>query len=95
MKVERDWINPLSDWSTDPEEVANTMTHGLGFLLSAVGAVAMAIWVLREGDGWRVLGCLIYAPSLVAVYAMSTWFPRWLCGGCSSEACATCSARSS
>jgi hemolysin III len=72
MKLENDWINPLSDWSTDPEEVANTITHGLGFLLSVLGAIAMAIWVLREGDVWRVLGCMIYAPSLVTVYAMST-----------------------
>ena len=72
MTPEDDWINRLSDWPTDPEEVANTITHGLGLLLSVLGAIAMAIWVLREGDAWRLLGCMIYAPSLVAVYAMST-----------------------
>jgi len=72
MKPGNDWINPLSDWSTDPEEVANTITHGLGFLLSVPGAIAMVIWGVREGDSWRVLGCMIYAPSLVSVYAMST-----------------------
>ena len=72
MKLENDWINPLSDWSTDPEEVANTITHGLGFLLSVLGAIALTIWVLREGDAWRLLGCMIYAPSLMTVYAMST-----------------------
>ena len=71
-KRANDWINPVSDWSTDPEEVANTITHGLGFLLSVLGAIAMAIWVVREGDAWRSLGCMIYAPSLVTVYAMST-----------------------
>jgi hemolysin III len=72
VKLENDWVNPLSDWSTDPEEVANTITHGLGFLLSVLGAIVLAIWVLREGDAWRLLGCMIYAPSLVTVYAMST-----------------------
>ena len=72
MKLENGWTNPLSDWSTDPEEVANTITHGLGFVLSVPGAIAMAIWVLREGDAWRLLGCMIYAPSLVTMYAMST-----------------------
>ena len=72
MKLEIDWINPLSRWPTDPEEVANTITHGLSFLLSVLGAIAMAIWVLREGDAWRVLGCMIYAPTLVSLYAMST-----------------------
>ena len=72
MKLGNDWINPLSDWSTDPEEVANTITHGLGFLLSVLGAIALTIWVFREGDAWRLVGCMIYAPSLVAVYATST-----------------------
>ncbi len=72
MKRENDWINPLWDWSTDPEEAANTITHGLGFLLSVLGAIALAILVLREGDAWRLLGCMIYAASLVTVYAMST-----------------------
>ncbi len=72
MKLESDWINPWSDWSTDPEEVANSITHGLGLLLSVLGAIAMSIWVLREGDSWRMLGCLIYTPALVTVYAMST-----------------------
>ncbi len=62
----------LSDWAADPEEAANSITHGLGFVLSIVGTIAMAISVLREGDAWRVLGCMVYALSLVAVYAMST-----------------------
>ncbi|MCH8923258.1 MAG: hemolysin III family protein [Planctomycetes bacterium] len=72
MKSQSDWINPLRDWSSDPEEAANTLTHGLGFLLSVAGAIAMTMWVLREGDAWRVLGCTIYVSSLVIVYAMST-----------------------
>ena len=72
MKLKDDWIGPLLEWPTDPEEVANTLTHGLGFLLSVLGAVAIAIQVLRKGDAWRVLGCMIYAPSLMAMYAMST-----------------------
>jgi hemolysin III len=72
MKLQKDWINPLSDWSTDPEEVANTITHGLGFLLSVLGSIAMATWVLHKGDAWRVVGCMIYAACLVSVYAMST-----------------------
>ncbi|NIO34925.1 MAG: hypothetical protein GTO26_08110, partial [Planctomycetales bacterium] len=71
-KSDRDWINPLRDWSTDPEEVANTITHGTGFLLSLVGALVMAVEVVRGGDAWRIVGCLVYAFSLVAVYAMST-----------------------
>ena len=72
MTHNKKWINPLKDWSKDPEEAANTLTHGLGFLLSVVGAIVMTIWVVREGDIWRLLGCAIYLPLLMTVYAMST-----------------------
>ena len=71
MDLKNNWINPISDWSTDPEEAANTFTHGVGFLLSVLGAGAMAIQVLREGDLWRIAGCMVFTFSLVAVYATS------------------------
>ncbi len=72
MSAEKTWINPLADWSSDPEEAANTITHGLGLLLSLVGSVVMIIWAVQGGDRWRVVGCSIYVAMLVAVYAMST-----------------------
>ena len=72
MNVANRWIDFLPDRSTDPEEFANVITHGLGFVLSTLGAVAMTLVVFRQGDGWRIVGCLIYAVSLVNVYAMST-----------------------
>lgn len=64
------------------EERANVITHGLGFLLSLVGAIAMAASVYGDGDVWRQVGCSVYAASLVALYAMSTLShsatsPRW------------------
>jgi hemolysin III len=62
-----------SAWQrTTVDEVINTVTHGLGFVL-AVGGGLLMIWsVLRHGDVWRVTGCGIFAASLVAVYAAST-----------------------
>jgi len=72
VNQEKTWFGRISDWETDPEEVANTLTHGLGFLLSILAAAALTICVLGKGDAWRVVGCLIYAACLMAVYAMST-----------------------
>lgn len=72
MKLDRDWINPVTDWMLEPEESANTVTHGLGFLLSLLGSIALLMSVAQTGDPWRVVGCVIYAFSLMAVYAMST-----------------------
>jgi len=54
------------------EERANAITHGLGFLLSVVGAIVMAINVYGDGDVWREMGCGVYVLSLLAVYGMST-----------------------
>ena len=53
------------------EEIANTVSHGLGFVLSLLGAFVMAE-SLGGGDQWRVLGCSVFITSMIAVYAMST-----------------------
>jgi hemolysin III len=53
------------------EELANSITHGIGFVLSLMGAVVMTT-VYGTDDPWRIAGCSIYLTSLIAVYAMST-----------------------
>jgi hemolysin III len=55
------------------EETANQLTHGLGLLLSIVGAVALVTAATRAPiDSLQIGGCCIYAASLVALYAAST-----------------------
>lgn len=54
------------------EELANTVTHAIGLLLSFVGAIVLVSYTLAQGDAWRVVGCTVYAAALVAVYAAST-----------------------
>jgi hemolysin III len=54
------------------EELANAITHGMGLVVSMVGAVVLMGRVFAQDDRWRVLGCGIFAASLVAVYAAST-----------------------
>jgi hemolysin III len=53
-------------------ELVNTATHAVGWLLSVIGAVALMFRVLDSGDTWRIVGCGIFAVSLVVVYAAST-----------------------
>lgn len=72
MKLNQDSTNSPTDRSYDPEEVANTVTHGLGFLLSVAGTAVLMMSVSRFGDALRIVGCGLYAFSLMAVYAMST-----------------------
>ncbi|MGE0760715.1 MAG: hemolysin III family protein, partial [Pirellulaceae bacterium] len=54
------------------DELWNPITHGIGLLLSVVGAAAMIGGTLDHQDPWRWAGCTVYATALVGVYACST-----------------------
>ena len=55
-----------------PEEIVNSVTHGIGLVLSMVGAVALVTEAYARGNGWHIFGCLVFVTTLVAVYATST-----------------------
>lgn len=54
------------------DELANWLTHLLGLVLAILGAAALCWQVRGQSDSWRVLGCDVYAATLVALYAAST-----------------------
>ena len=54
------------------EEVANSLTHGFGLILSIAGFVFLFVLALIKGDGWHVASSIIYGASLVILYAAST-----------------------
>lgn len=57
---------------SESEERSNRLTHGCGFVLSVAGAVYL-VGSVPERAGWeRLLACVVYSASLMAVYAMST-----------------------
>ncbi len=54
------------------DELANTLTHGVGLLLSVAGLVALAVLTGLRGNVWHIVGCCIYGGSLVVLYGAST-----------------------
>jgi hemolysin III len=54
-----------------PEERANQLTHGLGFVLSLFGAASLLPVCLSAHDPRIVYGCSLYMATLVALYAAS------------------------
>src|SRR5262245_34213027 len=52
-------------------EVANSITHGLGLVLSVVAAVVL-LHTAENIHGWPWAAVAIYAATMVAVYAAST-----------------------
>lgn len=53
------------------EEIANTTTHFVGFLLSLLGGVALVSAVRYTGVG-SVMACAAYTTTVVSMYAVST-----------------------
>lgn len=54
------------------EEVANTLTHGFGLVLSLVGFVILVAIAVIRGTALDIFGCVIFGSSLVLLYAAST-----------------------
>jgi hemolysin III len=56
------------------EEIANSITHGIGFLLSIVGFIVLVVSASMEGDPWKVVSFTIYGTSVVVLYLASTFY---------------------
>jgi hemolysin III len=56
------------------EELANTLTHGVGLVCSLMAFAILVILALLHGGRWEIVSCAIYGVSLVSLYAASTLY---------------------
>lgn len=56
------------------EELANSITHGIGFLLSVAGLVVLVVTASMRGDPYMVVSFSVYGASLVVLYLASTFY---------------------
>lgn len=56
------------------EEVANTITHGIGVGFSITGLVLLVVRAALYGDAWQVVSFSIYGASLILLYLASTLY---------------------
>ncbi|MBU0740815.1 hemolysin III family protein [bacterium] len=56
------------------EEIAHSVTHGLGAALSVVGLVLLVVRAVASGDPWRMVSFAIYGATLVLLYTASTLY---------------------
>jgi hemolysin III len=54
------------------EELVNAVTHGIGLVLSIVGAIVLIARSCSRGDAYLLVGGTVYSMTLIAVYAVST-----------------------
>jgi len=61
------------------EELANTLTHGLGAVLSIVGLIALLAAAIPMADAWRIASFSIFGLSLTGLYLASTLYHAARC----------------
>ncbi len=56
------------------EEIANSVTHGVGMLLSISGLAVMVSFASVNGTIWHVTACSVFGATLIISYAASTLY---------------------
>jgi len=56
------------------EEIANSITHGLGALLSIAGTALLLVRAARNGGTWYIVSFAIYGTTLILLYLFSTFY---------------------
>lgn len=56
------------------EEIANSVSHGVGALAAAVAAPFLIVSTVRRGDGFGIVGASIFAATMLLLYLMSTLY---------------------
>ena len=66
-------MSPSRPWTVG-EEVAHSVTHGIGLLGAVAGLVLLLVLAAATRDPWRITACAIYASTLVLLYGTSTLY---------------------
>lgn len=62
-------------WVLYLNEIINSITHGVGVLLSVAALVLLVVFAsLRDADAWKIVSFSIYGASLILLYMASTLF---------------------
>ncbi len=56
------------------EEIANSITHGMGLMLAIAGLVVLVSLARAYGDTWYIVACSIYGATLILMYLSSTLY---------------------
>jgi hemolysin III len=56
------------------EEIFNSITHGIGALLSLAGLVILTVFAVKKGDAWHVVSFTIFGTSMFLLYLSSTLY---------------------
>lgn len=64
----------MQEMQTHAEEIANSLTHGLGLVLSAAGLAVLVTLAALKGTALHITAVSVYGASMVFLYAASTLY---------------------
>ena len=64
---------PVSSESS-AERLFNSITHGIGFVLSVVALILMVVYASYNSDAWSIVGVSIFGTTLILLYMSSTLY---------------------
>jgi hemolysin III len=56
------------------EELASSLTHGIGLTLSIAGFAVLLSLAIMRGSVWHIVSCAIYGSTLMCLYTASTLY---------------------
>ena len=56
------------------EEIASSVTHGVGGLLAIAGLAVLVTFAAIRGSAWHVVGCSVFGATMVLLYTSSTLY---------------------
>lgn len=56
------------------EELANSITHGVGLALSVAGFIVLLVLSITKGNSWHIIGCSVFGITLIFAYLASTLY---------------------
>ena len=56
------------------EELANSLTHGVGLALSIAGFLVLVVLAAMRGSAWRIVSCAVYGSTVICLYTASTLY---------------------
>ena len=64
----------ISRLYTLSEEIFNSVSHGVGVILSIAALALLSVWAVLYGDAYSIVSAAIYGTALILLYIMSTLY---------------------